>query len=120
MKINKNTTTKDALDAIKRMSDRDRRIFACDCASYAMSCIIDIGKEPDLRSLRAIEVSRLFAVGKATDQERRSALSDASDAARQSRDYSTKIEVNAALAAVYSVSVSNDYAYCAFCSATNQ
>ena len=46
-------------------NDRTARLFACDCAEWVL-CLIE---NPDPRSIDAVRVSRLFAVGKATAVE---------------------------------------------------
>lgn len=55
---------------------RELRLWACDCAERVQS------KDADLRLLQAIEVSRRFAVGDATEQERMKAENAALEAAR--------------------------------------
>ena len=45
------------------------RLFACDCAKRALLREHERGREPDPRSWAAIEVTRRFAVGEATQQE---------------------------------------------------
>ena len=54
---------------VRLMDARTQRIFACDCAERALGRERDAGREPDARSWRAVEVSRLYAGGKATDAE---------------------------------------------------
>ena len=49
------------------------RLFACDCAEYALGFV----KNPDPRSVEAVRVVRLFAIGEATNEE----LAAARDAA---------------------------------------
>ena len=64
-------------------NEKTARLFACDCAEYALGFI----KEPDPRSIEAIRVARLFAIGEATGAElaaayaAREATEDAANAA---------------------------------------
>lgn len=58
-------------------NDRTARLFACDCAEWALSLL----DKPDPRSVEAVRVSRLFAVGKATAVELAAAYSAALAAA---------------------------------------
>ena len=58
------------------LPDRERRLFAVDCARRALSRV----KDPDPRSLKAVEVAEKFANGEATEEELRSAYT-AADAA---------------------------------------
>jgi hypothetical protein len=66
--------------ACRAMDDRARRHFACDCAESVLHLA------PDPRSTEAVRVARLFADGKATDEElaaaRDAAWAAARDAAR--------------------------------------
>jgi hypothetical protein len=53
---------------IRRVStwnDKTARLFACDCAEYALGLV----KKPDPRSVEAVRVARLFALGEATGDE---------------------------------------------------
>ena len=54
-------------------NDRAARLFACDCAEKALELI----EKPDQRSIEAVRVARLYAIGEATDDE----LAAARDAA---------------------------------------
>jgi hypothetical protein len=58
------------------LNDRQRRLFACDCADSALALVQNL----DQRSVEAVRVSRLFASGKATS-EHRAASKDAARAA---------------------------------------
>ena len=49
--------------------ETELRLFACDCAERALLREREHGREPDERSWKAIEVSRLFARGEATVEE---------------------------------------------------
>ena len=52
-----------------RWDDRTARLFACDCAARALRRERRAGREPDKRSWEALRVARLYAEGKATNQE---------------------------------------------------
>jgi hypothetical protein len=56
-----------ALRAVVETEDRDRiaRLFACDCAEKGLELV----DNPDPRSLNAVEISRQYALGRATDKE---------------------------------------------------
>ena len=65
---------------IRRVStwnDKTARLFACDCAEYALGLV----KKPDPRSVEAVRVARLFALGEATGDELAAAYAAARDAA---------------------------------------
>jgi len=62
--------------ACKAMSDRQRRHFACDCAES----VLHLSNDP--RSSEAVRVARLYADGRATDDELAAAWAAARDAAR--------------------------------------
>ena len=57
------------------------RWLACDCAERALTRERAEGRESDERSWRAVEVARLFAAGRATQNERNAAWSAAGSAA---------------------------------------
>ena len=59
-------------------NDRTARLFACDCAEKALELI----NKPDRRSIEAVRVARLYAIGEATDDELAAAWDAAWDAAR--------------------------------------
>ena len=61
------------------------RLWVCDCAERALLREREAGREPDLRSWRAIEVARRFANGAATAEELDAARAAAWDAARDAR-----------------------------------
>jgi hypothetical protein len=56
------------------MTPQEQRLFACDCAERALLLERKDGREPDKRSWRAIEVSRQYALGHATDDELTAAM----------------------------------------------
>ena len=64
------------------LNDRQRRLFAADCAERALLREREAGHEPDPRSWRAVEVARRFANGNATAEELSAAWAAARDAAR--------------------------------------
>ena len=71
---------------LRRLSwdDRIARLFSCDCAEWALSLV----EKPDPRSLEVVRVGRLFAIGKATQEELNAARAAARDAARAAaREY---------------------------------
>ena len=47
------------------LDDRQRRLFACDCSEIALGLVT----HPDPRSVEAIRVARLYAVGEATAEK---------------------------------------------------
>lgn len=51
------------------LSDKHKRLFACDCAARALRRKSKAGRKPDSRSYAAVQVARRFAVGKATASE---------------------------------------------------
>src|SRR3989304_2432045 len=53
------------LRQLENWNERTARLFACDCSEWALSLFA----EPDPRSIQAIWVARLYAVGKATEIE---------------------------------------------------
>jgi hypothetical protein len=61
--------------------DRILRLFACDCAERALMRERETGLELDNRSWDAVAVLRLYADGKATDEELTAAWEAARDAA---------------------------------------
>ena len=68
-------------EPLETWSDRAARLFACDCAEWALA----LNEQPDPRSVEAVRVARLYAVGEATSEElnaARSAARNAADAAR--------------------------------------
>ena len=64
---------------IKTWNERTARLFACDCAERALK---KYGKNPDPRSLEAVQVARRFSNGKATRRELNAARDAAWAAAR--------------------------------------
>jgi hypothetical protein len=60
---------------------KELRLFACDCASRALTAERKAGREPDEHSWRAIIVSRRYANGEATLKELSAARSAARSAA---------------------------------------
>lgn len=62
-------------------TDRTARLFACDCAERVLP-IYERECPGDNRPRRAVDVARLYAEGKATDEELAAASAAASDAAR--------------------------------------
>jgi hypothetical protein len=82
-----------------KLDDRKLRLFACDCAERVLP-IFEKDYPNDNRPRRAIEVARLFADGKATDEERNAARAAAGNAARAAaRDAARAAARNAARAA---------------------
>ena len=63
---------------LETWNDRTASLFACDCAEEALMLI----DEPDRRSLDAVRVARLYAVGEASGEELKAARSAAWSAAR--------------------------------------
>lgn len=63
------------LSRVTTWNERTARLFACDCAERALKLI---GDKADARSIDAVRIARLFADGKATQED----LAAASDAAR--------------------------------------
>ena len=59
-------------------NDRSARLFACDCADEALKLV----KEPDSRSIEAVHVARLYAVGESTNEQLDAARASARAAAR--------------------------------------
>jgi len=53
---------------IALLDERRKRLFACDCAEWALTREREAGREPDQRSWAAVEVSRRYADGRATDE----------------------------------------------------
>lgn len=53
------------LRRMETWNDRTARLFACDCAEWALSLI----KEPDARSVEAVRVARLYAIGETGEKE---------------------------------------------------
>jgi len=62
---------------VETWNDGTARLFACDCAEYALGFV----KNPDPRSVDAVRVARLFALGEATGDELDAARDAASAAA---------------------------------------
>jgi hypothetical protein len=58
-------------------NEKTARLFACDCASWALTLI----EKPDARSVEAVRVARLFAVGEANQEQLAAAWAAAGDAA---------------------------------------
>jgi hypothetical protein len=50
---------------VETWNDRTARLFACDCAGWALTLL----DHPDARSIEAVRVARLFAVGEATKEQ---------------------------------------------------
>ena len=63
------------LSRVTNWNERTARLFACDCAERALAFI---GDKVDARSVEAVRVARLYAIGNATKEQ----LSAARDAAR--------------------------------------
>ena len=59
-----------AIVGVLEGEERLQRLFACDCAERALQRERDAGREPDMRSWEAVAVSRRYANGQATDEER--------------------------------------------------
>jgi hypothetical protein len=80
--ILKSNGVKDAVWALRTVEGHDReiRLFACDCAEMVLP-IYEKGFPNDDRPRKAIEVSRLYADGKATMKELAAAEAAARDAA---------------------------------------
>jgi len=53
----------------REISERECRLFAADVAERLLLAEREAGREPDVRSWKAVEVARAYAVGKATDEE---------------------------------------------------
>src|SRR3990167_9181761 len=70
------------LRQLENWNERTARLFACDCSEWALSLFA----EPDPRSIQAIWVARLYAVGKATEIELDAAWAAAGAAAGAARD----------------------------------
>jgi len=70
------------LRQVEIWNDKTARLFACDCAEYALGFV----KNPDPRSVEAVRVARLFAIGEATNEELDAASVAASAAAWPARD----------------------------------
>ena len=51
------------------LSDKHKRLFACDCAARALRRESKAGRKPDPRSYAAVRIARRFAVGKVTKSE---------------------------------------------------
>lgn len=66
---------------IALLGERDRRLFACDCAERQLERERAAGREPDARSWAAVEVARRYARGEATSEELSAAGASAWDAA---------------------------------------
>jgi len=108
------------------MDDRERRMFACACASRALDREEASGRVVDPRSREAVRVARRYADGRATSEELRSAR-DASMSASWSASCETATSaamhsaMSAACEAVYNASwsvagnTSCDAAYNAAC-----
>jgi len=86
------------------ISDKDLRLFACWCAREAFKLV----KNPDERSINAINVAERFANGLATIEELRVANANAA--------YDAKYDAYAAYAAAYAAYAAND-AYAAYAAA---
>lgn len=84
------------------MDDRERRVFACDCAERALLREREAGREPDERSWNAVAVARRFADGNASNEELEQAEAaawDARAAAWAAADAAADAALDAALAA---------------------
>ena len=64
-------------EPLETWNDHAARLFACDCAEWALTLI----EQPDPRSVDAIRVARLHAIGEATSEELSAAWSAAGSAA---------------------------------------
>jgi hypothetical protein len=67
------------------LDDRQRRLFAADCAERALECERAAGRERDERSWEAIRVARAYARGGSTDEELDAAWDAAWDGAMDAR-----------------------------------
>jgi len=96
---------------IRRVStwnDKTARLFACDCAEYALG----LAKKPDPRSVEAVRVARLFALGEATGAELAAAYA-ARDAARDAAYAAYAAAWEAAYAAYAAWEAARDAAWAA-------
>jgi len=64
------------------MTEREMRLFACDCAERALQRERRAGREPDKRSWDAVHIARLYAEGKAAEDQLQVARAAAGAAAR--------------------------------------
>jgi hypothetical protein len=60
--------------ACPQVTDRMRRLVACDCARRALEAERAAGREPDVRIWRAVEVAERYARGEETDDELEAAI----------------------------------------------
>jgi len=91
------------------LPDKMLRLFACDCAERALTREREAGREPDVRSWEAVQVSRRFANGQATHEE----LSAARAAAASAAAYADDAATSAAYAAAYAADAATSAAYVA-------
>jgi len=102
------------------MTPQEQRLFACDCAERALTRERKAGREPDKRSWQAIEVSRRYARGGATDEELATAESAARAAAWGAAMYAAMYAARAAAwgaamyAAMYAVRAAAGAAWAAW------
>jgi len=90
----------------KTWNKRTARLFACDCAEHVLHIFQE--KYPDdTRPAEAIDVARLYANGKATEEELNKARAAAAAAAAS---YNTARAARAARAAAYAAAASAYYA----------
>jgi len=75
-------TDSESCAAIESLSERDRRLYSCDCAERAVNAYFKPRYPEDKRPTEAIEVARRFARGEATEEERDAAWGAVGAAAR--------------------------------------
>ena len=93
------------------LTEKEQRLFACDCAERTLNREIEKGNQVDPRSLEAIEVSRKYAAGLATLAELNAAWDTARDAASSAaRDAARAAASSAARAAASSAACSAAWA----------
>jgi hypothetical protein len=78
------------------VSEKNLRLFACDCAERVLRRERRAGREPDKRSWRAIAVAREFARGRATKNELAAAWAAAWAAARAAAEAAAEAAARAA------------------------
>jgi hypothetical protein len=83
-------------ELIEALDKRSKRLFACDCAERALSLIV----APDPRSIEAIRVARLYAIGKEEFNILNNARIQALIAANEANESNTRASAQAARAAV--------------------
>ena len=81
----------------RTLPPREARLFAADCACRSLTHERKVGREPDPRSWRAVEVARDHALGKASDEDLACAhAADAADAAASASAYAAAAAAAAA------------------------